>query len=220
MPLTGHDTARKRAPGKGSLYFNPRAPYGARPAAAPAPRGATAISIHVPLTGHDRHCVGWETSSLHFNPRAPYGARHRRADKRSEKMNFNPRAPYGARPHPQPPPAGGGEISIHVPLTGHDRPCPLACPLTGPFQSTCPLRGTTCRINLMTTPTQFQSTCPLRGTTRSPSGTAPHTGNFNPRAPCGARLQKGTKITVYFCKNRLDLRFSADSATCQEQNRS
>ena len=44
--------------------------------------------------------------------------------------------------------------------------------------------------------------------------------HFNPRAPCGARRQKGTKITVHFCENRLDLRFSTGSAACQEQNRS
>ena len=156
-------------------------------------------------------------------------------------------------------------ISIHVPLAGHDTPlrCDInfrgsfqsTCPLRGTtrpqtrgrcaetFQSTCPLRGTTIPVAKSTSArNRFQSTCPLRGTTqlvldvaeaiddfnpRAPCGARLNANrymrdslHFNPRAPCGARRQKGTKITVHFCENRLDLRFSANSAACQEQNRS
>ena len=57
-------------------------------------------------------------------------------------------------------------ISIHVPLAGHDQ---IVCHILISFL-------------------QFQSTCPLRGTTlvarHCRRGKA---GNFNPRAPCGAR---------------------------------
>ena len=104
-----------------SCYFNPRAPYGARPCPAGtsgepayfnprAPYGArrhvlkqrlrhARISIHAPHTGRDvpvpaSHAV----DVMYFNPRAPYGAR------RCETLNtqkitkhFNPRAPSAPR---------------------------------------------------------------------------------------------------------------------------
>ena len=126
------------------LYFNPRAPYGARLAAS---------QIAPPTT-------------VHFNPRAPYGARRctkcHKADADGFQstrpirgattssigasclsINFNPRAPYGAR-HVL---AEGlrlkGKISIHAPHTGRDCsrwgtawPCTI-------FQSTRPIRGAT-----------------------------------------------------------------------------
>ena len=58
------------------LYFNPRAPYGARRALhhRTAPDGR--ISIHAPHTGRDaQHFVSLQII-IDFNPRAPYGARH------------------------------------------------------------------------------------------------------------------------------------------------
>ena len=88
-------------------------------------------------------------------------------------------------------------ISIHVPLAGHD---PKRQPRLGAL---------------------FISIhVPLAGHDADGASIGTVGMDFNPRAPCGARLQKGTKITVHFCENRLDLRFSADSAACQEQNRS
>ena len=56
-------------------YFNPRAPYGARP-----DNSADALSV-----------------TQYFNPRAPYGARRETAVTSAEPTDFNPRAPYGAR---------------------------------------------------------------------------------------------------------------------------
>ena len=90
-------------------------------------------------------------------------------------------------------------ISIHVPLAGHDLGLLDGLPVFGQISIHVPLAGHDARAGAQR---------------RRPYS------NFNPRAPCGARLQKGTKITVHFCENRLDLRFSADSAACQEQNRS
>ena len=80
-----------------------------------------------------------------------------------------------------------GDISIHVPLAGHDFDGSDAAKLLILFQSTCPLRGTTPERAKKAAAKGFQSTCPLRGTTtcvqRSRSGEC----YFNPRAPCGAR---------------------------------
>ena len=123
-----------------------------------------------------------------FNPRAPYGAR---LDADVEVcvpcVNFNPRAPYGARPAIPctPPPGvlfqstrpirgatrsrpgvcGNAHISIHAPHTGRDAGCS--------------------RWDLFTI--AFQSTRPIRGATGSSRIRCIQAGDFNPRAPYGAR---------------------------------
>ena len=124
-----------------------------------------------------------------FNPRAPCGARLRSQSKTRRNSDFNPRAPCGARP-----PRQRGRI-------GQDPA----------FQSTRPMRGATTYNNgLYIIALQFQSTRPMRGATQQSNRPlpgcpisihAPHAGrddgefpdtiievNFNPRAPCGARL--------------------------------
>ena len=127
------------------FYFNPRAPCGARRGSAGADHAArSAISIHVPLAGHDlatlckRHheaaisihvplaghdcqlqseCAAFEIS-IHV-PLAGHDIFVR--GRGAGACDFNPRAPCGARPHSvcQRPPVRR-EISIHVPLAGHD----------------------------------------------------------------------------------------------------
>ena len=179
----------------------------------------TMISIHVPLAGHDGLVLFAKAAfciSIHV-PLAGHDCRDLFAK-------------------------GCFCISIHVPLAGHDAPGVLRRADATQFQSTCPLRGTTdithggstmqlnfnprapCGARQLTEavrPRQgdFNPRAPCGARLRCPAcGTIKP--DFNPRAPCGARLQKGTKITVHFCENRLDLRFSANSAACQEQNRS
>ena len=242
MPLTGHDPYSARQT-KNVGYFNPHAPYGARPApgsgravhnhisihmpltghdqlapvAQPAP---VAISIHMPLTGHDPLAYASCAPVGYFNPHAPYGARPRQFRRTADARHFNPHAPYGAR---------------------HNACCMWATNLT--FQSTCPLRGTTYDLmerlatagsisihmpltghdndlKAVDTAIRISIHMPLTGHDAASRWSSPMQINFNPHAPYGARLQKGTKITVHFCENRLDLRFSTGSAACQEQNRS
>ena len=96
-PLTGRDY-RPPVPSGLRKHFNPRAPYGARPAryvqshnaskfqSTRPLRGATrqplraadhcVISIHAPLTGRDCSLTNSLFRKDNFNPRAPYGARH------------------------------------------------------------------------------------------------------------------------------------------------
>ena len=177
------------------------------------------ISIHMPLAGHDKYAMAGAANDFAFQSTCPLRGTTGRITMLVDDnvfqstcplrgttfarpvdltvQNFNPRAPCGAR----------------LCICSRRR-------TIEPFQSTCPLRGTTWTVPVeMTCLHRFQSTCPLRGTPRPTTTPLTHR-NFNPRAPCGARLQKGTKITVHFCENRLDLRFSADSAAYQEQNRS
>ena len=101
-------------------------------------------------------------------------------------------------------------ISIHAPRAGRD--VILFCdPLKFPqFQSTRPVRGAThpdtlgyraANISIHApragrdglrkvkgTASEFQSTRPVRGATGVDTSTAQRRANFNPRAPCGARL--------------------------------
>ena len=60
----------------------------------------------------------------------------------------------------------------------------------GAFQPTRPLRGATEAPSLHSWEDVFQPTRPLRGATSSARSTATRARNFNPRAPCGARLPR------------------------------
>ena len=125
--------------------------------------------------------------------------------------DFNPRAPCGARRNRQHHRAGDSRISIHAPLAGRDpydgptdimlntfqstRPLRGATDTRQPapcwtkFQSTRPLRGATlCSCCAPPAVPGFQSTRPLRGATTDCKVIAPASNDFNPRAPCGARL--------------------------------
>ena len=79
-------------------------------------------------------------------------------------MYFNPRAPCGAR-------LQSPQIWICL-----ER-----------FQPTRPLRGATKRTKMMDNNLIFQPTRPLRGATGGYRQVQRGEGNFNPRAPCGAR---------------------------------
>ena len=146
--------------------FNPRAPCGARPWLLHRCRWALRISIHVPLAGHDHARAGTPRIHDNFNPRAPCGARHIAVG-------------YVFCLY---------VISIHVPLAGHDRRKPLArgkC--AGRFQSTCPLRGTTADEAHTAYIFGISIHVPLAGHDDITATGDVVAGDFNPRAPCGAR---------------------------------
>ena len=96
-------------------------------------------------------------------------------------MHFNPRAPCGARREVILELHRLHAISIHAPRAGRDprgqQPDPF--------------------------PDRFQSTRPVRGATGNPGGGGPGRGDFNPRAPCGARrrfsrrCQKHNGISIH-----------------------
>ena len=110
-------------------------------------------------------------------------------------------------------------ISIHVPLAGNDAILMGRLVRDPEFQSTFPLRGTTLRASIVVDSyAGFQSTFPLRGTTpggfgrrgrRGISIHVPLAGNdraqdstttlfwhFNPRSPCGERLEQYTRRLI------------------------
>ena len=73
-PRAGRDRRSSR-PRPSSLYFNPRAPCGARRGRRADAFRALHISIHAPRAGRDVRTSRTGMCLGHFNPRAPCGAR-------------------------------------------------------------------------------------------------------------------------------------------------
>ena len=158
-------------------------------------------------------CRGRRTTwrFCHFNPRAPCGARRDGAVVRLVQPRFQPTRPLrGATALPfrayalvifQPtrPLRGATDtipcripvtsISIHAPLAGRDNWRFMLSMPPSRISTHAPLVG---RDSLMPrrccTMSKFQPTRPLRGATLSISFVWRSRFNFNPRAPCGARL--------------------------------
>ena len=169
------------------------------------------ISIHAPHTGRDfRWSYLFRVSLLFQSTRPIRGATPLVQTNADTKIHFNPRAPYGARHLAHSGFVMSGGISIHAPHTGRDSRrnkqgisswISIHAPHTGrdhkskdhqdnryEFQSTRPIRGATTAKNTNTAADQqFQSTRPIRGATGRGSGGGKGSGDFNPRAPYGAR---------------------------------
>ena len=150
------------------------------------------ISIHVPHAGHDFAGARLPVPYSYFNPRAPCGARLTGSRDSQSCHYFNPRAPCGARHFVNVGSVLEIIISIHVPHAGHDFPVTEYRVPLNVFQSTCPMRGTTHRPVKLFLRHRFQSTCPMRGTTCLFRLYWASARDFNPRAPCGARLTRST----------------------------
>ena len=173
-PVRGATTSKRRRTYAGS-YFNPRAPCGARPLAAGAGQGQLDISIHAPRAGRD--------------PRLDVVV---------------------------PDPA---DISIHAPRAGRDQPKQSVLFHSAVFQSTRPVRGATISAYPRPTQTPISIHAPRAGrdgNRLSPAVAncisihAPRAGrdrdrqvgskgfrDFNPRAPCGARLCKVLRPALF-----------------------
>ena len=149
--------------------------------------------------------------STDFNPRTPCGVRQRSASTCPRRRSFQSTHPLRGATYG----VGNGNypnaISIHAPLAGCDRlrrlrdlelvnfnprtPCGVRLPVERPsqlsilFQSTHPLRGATWLTHTTDLLTQFQSTHPLRGATFRNIISTGYITDFNPRTPCGVRLQ-------------------------------
>ena len=152
------------------LYFNPRAPRGARPEYWSGRIRPERISIHAPREGRDALTEEDERKveiSPHRLSTPPPPGGGRRAPVRGIAFStyFNPRAPRGARRSKLAFVLFVLRISIHAPREGRDRVGRSSCSIFRIFQSTRPARGAT-----------FNSTAFLAW--------AKH---FNPRAPRGAR---------------------------------
>ena len=187
MPLAGHDRYRV-CEGAETQHFNPHAPCGARPSTPTTATSPTNFNPRAPC-GARPSSGGCETSARDFNPRAPCGARHSwPLPIHVKRVDFNPRAPCGARPDQALLAGAQAQISIRVPLAGHDHrglikirrakkyfnpraPCGARPSLSA--SEACafwisihvPLAGHDDDSYYEDEADEFQSTCPLRGTT-------------------------------------------------------
>ena len=106
-------------------------------------------------------------------------------------------------------------ISTHAPLAGRDWRGSAMVACHSLFQPTRPLRGATSNSSDKDKDNKFQPTRPLRGATALICRQVINNGNFNPRAPCGARQQKCTNHYAHFCDNRQISDAFAQNAACQ-----
>ena len=181
-------------------YFNPRAPWGARPA--PdffKPERAQAISIHAPRGGRDGRNQVHGDDGLEFQSTRPVGgATGRQEGLLDDKGDFNPRAPWGARRKPLRKHNYYLDISIHAPRGGRDAEINPTSSATYVFQSTRPVGGATSArpaYQICTYP--FQSTRPVGGATANLT-------KFEPQICAGVTKMMGIfgdlpRRTVCFC---------------------
>ena len=151
--------------------------------------GRIGISIHAPLAGRDDPSNAILALHLHFNPRAPRGARRQLANQSAKRSIISIHAPHAGRD-------GAGVrvyrnypgISIHAPHAGRDdfyvdfddtaRFISIHAPHAGRDDDTRRL----VRWQLISIH------APHAGRDRSNKGLIYSNMDFNPRAPCGARL--------------------------------
>ena len=82
----------------GVVYFNPRAPCGARHKKSRNASLRVEFQSTRPMRGATHPSTAFLMRTRNFNPRAPCGARHvATACKKCRAKHFNPRAPCGAR---------------------------------------------------------------------------------------------------------------------------
>ena len=130
---------------RGNLYFNPRAPYGARQKHDRQGNSDSSISIHAPHTGRDEAKDAHQSEAAEFQSTRPIrGATRDQIRRWPGHRDFNPRAPYGARLNPYKLIFVFGKISIHAPHTGRDHSKSGRNHSKKLFQSTRPIRGATC----------------------------------------------------------------------------
>ena len=96
-PRAGRDKGQATLKQSVNIYFNPRAPCGARQLPDFETYKMLRISIHAPRAGRDPPTAQPLKRTLYFNPRAPCGARRAERNVSDGCQHFNPRAPCGAR---------------------------------------------------------------------------------------------------------------------------
>ena len=188
-PLAGRDTISQRGT-TSARNFNPRAPCGARPRGRAAREQPHRFQSTRPLRGATMIGHGEWLPYLFQSTRPLRGATAAGMVLSPPRPHFNPRAPCGARRDRRRGDYARADISIHAPLAGRDEIADVEIMLEQIFQSTRPLRGATQAVRDGKYKPIFQSTRPLRGATAAMILATYPPADFNPRAPCGARLKE------------------------------
>ena len=186
---------REKAP----RNFNPRAPCGARP-----PRGATSrrladISIHAPRVGRDNGRLNPSKGMKRFQSTRPvWGATvYIFAEHYVNKISIH--APRVGRDWARHVLAGVKVISIHAPRVGRDALIPLSLCLCL-ISIHAPRVGRDYKTVAEFTKLQISIHAPRVGRDQNLRGQTLRCCDFNPRAPCGARPvhSAGSVRLLYF----------------------
>ena len=210
-PRAGRDRQSCKVPDP-STDFNPLAPCGARQTAKVYVVALQTISILSPRAGRDVSCGSQRKQDLYFNPLAPCGARHAveiennygdlfqstrpvrgETDAICESYErpavFQSTRPVRGETLPGDLVDPVALISIHSPRAERDTTAFSVLSSIDLFQSTRPVRGETWPSALKLYVSQsFQSSRSVRGETCIQSKLPTPQMDFNPLAPCGARL--------------------------------
>ena len=147
----------------------------------------TDISIHAPRVGRDQAWFRPVGYSRYFNPRAPCGARQIISCFPSVSNKFQSTRPVWGATMILSAAEYLDDISIHAPRVGRDQKklgetekqlISIHAPRVGRDDGITPTIGSN----------GFQSTRPVWGATATVEDGADGAPDFNPRAPCGARL--------------------------------
>ena len=127
---------------------------------------------------------------MDFNPRAPCGARHNGRYNGICTTAFQSTRPMRGATGELKGGRGDRGISIHAPHAGRDRDELFQGEAPRVFQSTRPMRGATPQcLRPRRLGRRISIHAPHAGRDRRDRSTTPRRRNFNPRAPCGARLK-------------------------------
>ena len=175
------------------------------------------ISIHAPLAGCDPGVHRMAARPENFNPRTPCGVRPLQDVPVYAANVFQSTHPLRGATKRLQNLASAWQISIHAPLAGCDviaaknthnitnfnprTPCGVRRRRKYPrcrrvqFQSTHPLRGATPHEAQRRRAHDISIHAPLAGCDYSENTEISENGNFNPRTPCGVRLEMITPIS-------------------------
>ena len=150
-----------------SGYFNPRTPCGVRPGAEHRRHLRDEFQSTHPLRGATERYFYYTRRHIHFNPRTPCGVRLLSSVSFANKLKFQSTHPLRGATS-----MSYGEytetvISIHAPLAGCD------------WTRCNPFAAAAISIH-----------APLAGCDPRPSLPRSASRHFNPRTPCGVRLQR------------------------------
>ena len=188
-PLAGSDPRTFRCRSR-QACFNPRSPCGERLFGFLLLVCLDEFQPTLPLRG----ATPWRwhrKSSARVSTHAPLAGSDASTRARSGAVRcFNPRSPCGERPTNRAIIALCPPFQPTLPLRGATSATKKDVK-AAEFQPTLPLRGATLKRLRKSPTTLFQPTLPLRGATVHIIHTKTDKGGFNPRSPCGERLDNG-----------------------------
>ena len=183
-PLAGRDRQGQNTPGA-PVYFNPRAPCGARQGVHMKNEYLSGFQSTRPLRGATPELYGCYDTFAFQSTRPLRGATSVR-DEGDGHVSISIHAPLAGRDWEKFCSAPGLYISIHAPLAGRDALVSSSCGGALDFNPRAPC-GARRASRGVKRPVEISIHAPLAGRDSSGERFFFGDGDFNPRAPCGAR---------------------------------